>query len=147
MKKNNQTRRTQDNKTETDLTMTEELFIQRQRVIKIINEAKDILNIPLPWLKVRIVSYSSNTLGRCWIEQNFITISKEMNNWEENYLRSVVWHELCHAYFGTAHDDKCILMAPTLDKPGTKEELIKALKKHSKNFKNKQNKVFECLMA
>jgi len=132
---------------EKELVMTEALFKQRQRIISLLNEAKQILGIQLPWLKVRMVSYEeTKTLGLCWIKQDWISISEKMVSWDENYLRHVVWHELCHAYFNTKHQEDCILMNAILTKPGSKEDLIKALKKHAK-ISNKINKMNERMSA
>lgn len=130
----------------TVLKMDSDLFTQRKRVIKMVHEARSVLGMDLPWIKVRIVSYEeANILGVCTYNKDYVTISEKLKDWDDNYLRHVVWHELCHAYFTTRHDESCILMRAVLTKPGTKAELIKALKKHSKIHNKKSTKLEKCL--
>jgi len=115
------------------LEMTPELFKFRRRVIKLLYEARDVLGMELPRIKVRIVKYGAhkkNTMGTCFIDKNFITIADVMVTESENILRQVVWHELAHAYFKAPHVDGCPLMNATLIRTATKAQLTKALKKH-----------------
>jgi hypothetical protein len=116
------------------LEMTNSLFRQRRRVIEMLYEARDIIGKPLPRIKVRIVDFQKegHVLGRCFIDRDYITISKELADWSDTLLRHVVWHELGHAYFSAKHNDKCPLMAPSVTTGAPREELAKALKKLSK---------------
>lgn len=117
------------------LEMTNDLFIQRRRVIQMLYDARKIINQDLPRIKVRIVDFEEekNTLGQCYINKDFITISKDLSNWDDDYLRHVVWHELAHAYFNAKHDETCPLMHPNINKAKDKQILTKALKKYAKN--------------
>jgi hypothetical protein len=118
------------------IKMSDELFIQRRRIITMLYEAKAVLNMSLPRIKVRIVDYEKHDtykiLGRCFIDKDYITISKDMTNWTDDFLRSVVWHELAHAYFNAKHDMTCPLMHPHCMEAKNKETLALALKRISK---------------
>jgi len=98
------------------LGMGEELHAFRKRIMTLLYEARLVAGMELPWIKVRIVEYDkpedSRTLGKCFIDKNYITISVELMSWDENDLRHIVWHELGHAYFNAKHDESCPLMHP-----------------------------------
>ena len=111
------------------LNMTPELFKFRKRIIKLLYEAREVLGTELPRIKVRIVEFTKeNTLGMCFIDKDYITISLKMAPESENVLRQVVWHELAHAYFKAPHKAGCPLMNPSLIRTATKAQLVKALK-------------------
>lgn len=122
------------------LPIDDKLRKQRERVIKALYEAKKVLNMDLPWVKVRIVEFEkSSTLGLCFIDKNYITISKDLENWSEDYLKLVVWHELAHAYFNAPHDKTCPLMHPFAQKGVKLAELTKALLKvKNRSLKSKK---------
>lgn len=114
------------------LPMTDKLFAHRRRVIAMLYEARDLLKMELPRIKVRIVDFENDrTLGLCFIDKDYITISQDLVNWNDTFLREIVWHELAHAYFNAKHDEKCILMRPTrsLDSQVSKARLARAFKK------------------
>lgn len=126
-------------KTTQILKISNDVFTQRKRVIKMLYEAREILGIDLPRIKVRIAKYEElkdkKILGRCFINQNYITISEDMSNWTDDYLRGVVWHELGHAYFNAQHDDKCPLMSAYCNEAQDRNNLIIAFKKLASKFK------------
>ena len=134
------------------LEMNDTLFVQRKRVMTMLYEAREILQMDLPRIKVRIVEFEKRkddyVLGRCYIDKNFITISKEMTEWSDDYLRAVVWHELGHAYFNAKHDEKCPLMHPHMVdlKKSSRAVLATALKKLAKTV-SKRAKVSDMVMA
>lgn len=121
--------------------MNEDLFVQRQRIITLLYEAKNILKIELPRIKVRIVDFENEdtTLGKCFINKDYITVSHKLTAWDENYLRLVVWHELAHAYFNAVHEETCPLMSPIARNNISKDQLVKSLLKVKKN--NKKTKI------
>ena len=116
------------------LKMTKDLFTQRQRVMDMLYDARNILNTKLPYIKVRIVDFEEQdkVLGKCFIDKDYITISKDLISWNDDYLREVVWHELAHAYFNAKHDEVCPLMAPKLSNAHSREVLVEALKTYKK---------------
>ncbi len=116
------------------LKMTTDLFLQRRRVIEMLYEAHKVLKMDLPRIKVRLVDFENerHVLGKCFINKNYITISKEMTNWSDNFLRHIVWHELAHAYFNAKHDKKCPLMNPIVRNEHSRDVLVKALKQCSR---------------
>lgn len=113
--------------------MTDDVFLQRRRVMGMLYEAHKILKIDLPRIKVRLVDFEKEhlTLGKCFINKNFIVVSKEVVTWDDDFLRHVVWHELAHAYFNAKHDERCPLMSPVIKKACKREILAKALKRCS----------------
>ena len=111
------------------LKMDDELFKFRRQIIGLLYEARTVLGMELPRIKVRIVEYTdSTTLGTCWIDKDYITLAAKLSQESENTLRAVVWHELAHAYFKAPHVEGCPLMDATLDRSVTKAQLVKALK-------------------
>lgn len=113
----------------TVLEMNDELFKFRRRIIGLLYEAKQVLGMELPRLKVRVVKYTEdNTLGMCHADKNYITISEKMAKESENILRQVVWHEIAHAFFKAPHKEGCPLMDASLQRKATKKQLEKALK-------------------
>jgi len=117
------------------IKMSDDLFVQRRRVMQTLYEAHKVLNMDLPRIKVRIVDFEKETLvlGKCFINKNYITISRELKNWDEDLLRHVVWHELAHAYFNAKHDDKCPLMNPVTRSGKSRAILAKALRRCAGN--------------
>lgn len=117
------------------LKMTDELFTQRRRVITQLYAARKVIGKELPRIKVRIVKFDSrSTLGVCFIDKDFISISSDLTQWNDEKLRFIVWHELGHAYFRASHDENCVLMRSTLPvKLPSLAMLEKALKKLSQN--------------
>lgn len=123
--------------------MTDDLFIQRRRVMDMLYEAREVLKMDLPRIKIRIVDFekNTNTLGMCFIDKNYITISKDIGSWNEDYLRHIVWHELAHAYFSAEHDVNCPLMHPVANVGQKRAILVKALRNQSKKNSIESNLV------
>lgn len=127
------------------LKMTDELFKFRRRIIGFLYEARDIvkeeIGKDLPRIKVRIVDYikseEKSILGKCHIDANYITISKDLAKVNESLLRHVVWHELVHAYLGfTGHDESSILMKSSVgDNGGSLKSIEADLRKFAKQYK------------
>lgn len=114
---------------ETIRQMDDVLFAQRRRIIDLLYEAKRVLGMDLPRIKVRIVDYTTNnTMGLCHIDKDYITVSAKLFDWSEDTLRHIVWHELAHAWFNAKHDDTDPLMA-TQYTAVPKEQLEKSLRK------------------
>ena len=79
-------------------------------------EAREVLQGEFPWIKTRIVEFDErNVLGRCALGKNWISISAEMERWNDDQLRLVVWHELGHAYFNVGHDAASVIMRAKVD--------------------------------
>jgi hypothetical protein len=113
------------------LPMNDELFTQRRRVINALYFVRDVLGMRLPYIKVRIVTFEkSSVMGRCYIEKDYINISDDILNWNDERLLNVVAHELLHAYYNAKHDDDCKLMSPYY-KDLKKGELIEILKRYA----------------
>jgi hypothetical protein len=131
------------NKVTKVLEMSEDLFVQRKRVMGMLYEAREVLGMDLPRIKVRIAEFESRkgetVLGRCFLNQDYITISKDMTKWTDELLRLVVWHELAHAFFNAAHDLKCPLMHPSSPniKP-LRADLVKAFKRLARKSKTSE---------
>lgn len=87
--------------------MNESTYALRKQVMAFIYEIKEIVN--LPRIEVRITDavnhrhLASARMGDCviWVTENGI----------KNYdLRTIVYHEVCHAVWAIEHDEKCPLM-------------------------------------
>lgn len=114
------------------LEMNDKLFRQRRRVIDALYEAKRVLGMELPRIKVRIVEFNEkeqHVLGVCFIEKDYISISHQIVSWNDDMVRHVVWHELGHAWFKAKHDESCPLMHPICNEGKPVEVLIPALKR------------------
>jgi hypothetical protein len=100
----------------------EATFQLRRRVMNYLYEARNLSDQKLPWIKVRIVPLKDSTLlGVSVSGRNEINISEGMANWDDLKLKYVVFHELCHKYFGGKHLEKG-LMNPIIQ-PLNSEEI------------------------
>jgi len=93
------------------LTMDSDLYRVRRLVIDALYDARRVLGADLPRVKVRIVSFEDGKLlGMAFLGKNDICISRGCEGWSADRVRSVVWHELAHAWFGAEHTEGCPLM-------------------------------------
>ena len=117
--------------------MNDDTYAERRKVINILYEAKR-MNIKLPRINVRIGSAAEgheNTLGVGGALNIWIT--KKAIDRGYNYLLHVVLHELCHAVFNMDHNEKCKLMASTINTPCGVQEAWGIFKKYAfDNFAN-----------
>jgi hypothetical protein len=91
-------------------------------------EARNLSNQKLPWIKVRIKKLKcDDALGCALAIKNEINISEDMGSWNDLTTKYVVFHELCHKYFGGKHTEKG-LMAPVIQDL-SEGEIIKDFKK------------------
>ena len=113
--------------------MSEGVYKLRREVINLIYEAKNF-GINLPRINVRIgtaTKGNENLLGLAQMQgaKNIWITDKAYKS--TDYLRHVVFHEIGHAVFKLEHKDNCPLMRAKLNKPCTKEEALKILKKYA----------------
>ena len=106
--------------------MDDKVYKIRREVIDIIYQAKKIAD--LPRIDVRVGEGRHKTLGvarmndcKIWID-----VKKSGKN-----LLQVVLHEICHAVYGTEHDEKCPLMSHVA-KPMTDKMAWKCFAKYTK---------------
>lgn len=127
------------------LAMNDNLFIQRRRVINALYFTRDCFNKQLPYIKVRIVDYTDKanakykTLGLCFINKDYITISSDLIKWNDDKLNTIVSHELIHAYIGEIssdtdkyHNEKCPLMKSTYTRALSTTEIKTILKGYTR---------------
>lgn len=109
------TRRLTKCKGHTNREMNNATYLLRRSVMQYIYEAKHLLGGNMPRVSVRITdAHDSNVLGEAYMRGNSIFISA--NTVVRPDLRVIVFHELCHAVFGTKHVSECLLMSPTVKK-------------------------------
>jgi len=92
--------------------MNEDTYKLRREVIDLIYEAKET-DPDLPRINVRITEDNSRTLGRARVggSEKIIWIPKStIQGKSHDFVRSVVFHEICHTAYGTRHDESCPLM-------------------------------------
>ncbi len=87
--------------------MTPAMYKQRRRVIKFINEAKEIVG-EMPRVEVRIVTFHKadvTPLGVAIMEDIYAILIdwKRIADMDDDKLRFVVWHELVHSWFDYSH--------------------------------------------
>jgi hypothetical protein len=82
---------------------SEDYFDKRRQVMNIIYKARRIYR-NAPRVEVKIMTKQG---GLGWMNKNIIAIGEDV---ADNVLVHVVLHELCHAWFGLEHDEKCPLM-------------------------------------
>jgi hypothetical protein len=116
--------------TQTNRKMNNATYALRRQVMDCIYEAKALVK-QLPRIDVRITdSDNHDILGLAASNQKTIWIPATTLELKPLEVRHVVFHEICHAAFGTAHDDKCLLMAPVI-KRTTRAQQDKAFLKHA----------------
>lgn len=123
-------KKVKDSRIKTIPKMSDDLFIQRRRVINMLYEVREYLKIELPYITVRIADFhKENLLGLGFFIKNQIVISDQLKFWSDEYLRHVIYHELAHAYFNAPHNESCILMPSIIPKQiAAKADLLKVLK-------------------
>jgi len=95
-------------------------YALRRAVMQYVYEAKHLLGGNMPRVDVRITdAHDSNVLGAAYMKGNSIFIPA--NTVVRPDLRDIVFHELCHAVFGTEHVNGCPLMNPSVMKASHKE--------------------------
>lgn len=94
-----------------NLKMNRDVYSLRRSVIAIIHEAKELVP-SLPRIEVRITEDDDKTLAFAYLNKNIIRVSQRAITDKEFDLRTVVFHELCHAVFGVRHIEECPLMKP-----------------------------------
>lgn len=106
--------------------MNNETYALRRKVIEIIYAIKK--EVELPRIEVRITENNSDgILGSARTGHNVIWIPE--STILDASLFHIVAHEIGHAAFGAAHNDKCKLMRPSLSVKGacSESEAIKIL--------------------
>lgn len=115
----------------TNKKMNDEVYKLRRQVIELIYEAKQV--VELPRIEIRITDADRReVLGTARMNDCVVWITERAISDKSIDLRTVVYHEICHAVFGTEHDDKCPLMKPFHSKL-TKKQCQTLIKKHAKN--------------
>ena len=114
--------------------MNSDVYKLRRRVIDLIYEIKEMVN--LPRVEVRITDDHESILGQGTKGQfrgrSWIWISERAIKASEFDLRTIVYHEVLHAVFGVNHDESCPLMKPT-HTPLEKREAQKLFMKWAKS--------------
>ena len=108
--------------------MNSDTYALRRQVIDFIYELKQ--HMTLPRINVRVTdSKIRGVLGVATMKGNQIWITAEAIKRSPAMMRHVVAHEIGHAVFGLAHDDKCPLMKPYVSEHETASdtEIILAL--------------------
>ena len=113
--------------------MNNDVYKLRRQVIELIYEVKNGGG-KLPRISVRIGEQTAkhkNVLGCAKMNKNQMWITKDAIDLGMDTLRNVVFHEIAHAVFNVAHDEKCPLMAEELpDIMLNKEDALKHLLKY-----------------
>ena len=113
--------------------MNDEVYKLRRQVIELIYEVKRGGG-KLPRISVRVGEQTAkhkNILGCAMMNKNQMWITKDAIDLGTDTLRNVVFHEIAHAVFNVAHDEKCPLMAKELpDTMLNKEDCLKHLLKY-----------------
>jgi hypothetical protein len=120
-----------------NLKMNDQVFADRRRVMGFVYEAKKLFP-EMPRIEVRItereeVGENLVLFGRASLRVKHISITKDAIG-NEDKLRHVVFHELCHTLFMARHDEKCPLMCSVVRKPATKAQCEKVFKKLKESF-------------
>ncbi len=103
-----------NNGTTANLRMNNETYALRRKVMNMIYDARAI--VTLPRITVRITENHNRQLGCAWINHNVLWISERaITGYNDTILRSIVYHEILHAVFGTEHDESCILMSSAIN--------------------------------
>ena len=116
--------------------MNDEVYKLRRQVIELIYEAKRG-GLNLPRISVRIGEQKAkhkNVLGCAKMNGNQMWITKDAIDLGMDTLRNIVFHEIGHAVFNIAHNEKCPLMQKELpDTILNKEDCLKHLIKYQTN--------------
>ena len=112
--------------------MNDKTYKLRSEVMKIIYEAKKLLDGDMPRIDIRITDCDrKKVLATARMKDCIVWIPVSTIENRREYLREVVYHELCHAIWGIEHDDKCPLMSPVIGEwPLTKRQCEKIFKEY-----------------
>ena len=112
--------------------MNDNTYKLRRKVMDCIYDAKKVVD--LPRINVIITDHENEkVLGTARMRDNIIWIPAKTLDYKDNIIRHVVFHEICHAVFGTNHDDNCPLMSTFLENDVTPSVQDKMLKKHKES--------------
>lgn len=114
----------------TNKKMNSDVYELRSKVMSLIYEAKKVVP-DLPRIEVRITESSRELNGKARISKNVIWIPENSAKRDLNALRRTVFHEICHAAFGTQHIKGCPLMDGVYQEI-TKTKAHKLLKQYAK---------------
>lgn len=89
--------------------MSAAVYVLRRQIINLIYDAKRLVPT-LPRIEVRVTDNHERTLGRAIMHGHVIWITEEVVA-----NRTIVFHEILHAAFGTPHVNGCPLMDPQPD--------------------------------
>lgn len=113
-----------------NLDMNKETYKLRRQVINVIREIGELVD--LPRINVRITDPTKGNeqvMGSALLRGNTIWITQDTI--KNTDVRTVVYHEVLHAVYGTQHDEDCPLMKSTFDRALTKKECVKYFLKHA----------------
>jgi predicted metal-dependent hydrolase len=117
----------------TNLKMNDSTYNLRRKVMGYIYEAREIL-VDMPRVEVRIVENEGRVLGTATLGGvKHISICERTLGKSDDYIRTVVFHELAHTLFDAQHNESCPLMSSTIGSPLKKSECLELLRKYSKS--------------
>jgi predicted metal-dependent hydrolase len=94
-----------------NLEMNDQVFELRQKVMKYVYDAKELLGGKMERVEVRIVENEDGTAARASrSRKKHISITMKACEYSPAVLKRVVFHELVHTLTGFGHDEKCKLM-------------------------------------
>ena len=98
--------------------MNAEVYALRRKVMGYIYEMKEVAEMPR--VNVRITEpMKDRTAGIAQRAHTAIFIPTDsLNKYNDNQLRSLVYHEVGHAVFHLGHDENCPIMKSTMDYDG-----------------------------
>lgn len=93
-----------------NLEMNAQVFELRQKVMKYVYDAKELLGGNMERVEVRIVQNESGTAAKASRQRKHISITTAALEYSPAVLKRIVFHELVHTLTGFGHDEKCKLM-------------------------------------
>ena len=130
------TRKNKTTKNFINFKMTDEVYKLRKKVINVLYELKD-KGFNLPRIDVRIGQHKDcQVLGVARLNNNIIWITEKAIDKKENEFYHTVLHELLHTIYGCEHDEKCPIMASSLNKVISKNKCLQIFKNYYKKYNN-----------